>query len=351
MPTAAQPHRGQELARITIEDVAKHAGVSIKTVSRVLNKEVNVREQTRTKVQAAIDELKYQPDPVARRLAGSRSFLIGLLYDSSSAGGYITDVQGGVLKQCRAEHYELLIHPCDPLGDIVPEIDGMIGQLRIDGIVLTPPLCDSPALLEALRKRNIPFVSIAPGEKSYASGEVHTNDREACAEMTSYLASLGHEKIGFVIGHPDHKAVGNRYLGYRDGLDRSGLEFNEKMVAQGYSSFESGVDCGILLLRQHNPPTAIFASNDEMAAGIVRVASQLGMKVPDDLSVVGFDDIALSRQLTPPLTTIRQPIREMAETATQLLLSILRGEQSSEAPMIPCLPQYRGSTKRRSSQA
>lgn len=334
------------MAKVTIEDVAKKAGVSIKTVSRVLNQELNVRQQTRDRVLAAMEKLNYKPDPVARRLAGGRSFLIGLLHDVN-VSPYILDVQMGVLKTCRSEHYELLIHPCDYLGNLVPEITALVDRLKLDGLLLTPPLCDMAALSKALHDKNLPFVSIAPGDNLFASGVVRTNDREVSAEMTSYLASLGHEKIGFIIGHPDHKAVADRFRGYKDGLKRCGLEFDDKIVAQGFSGFESGFDCGSLLLRQPDRPTAIFASNDEMAAGVIRAARQLELRIPEDLSVAGFDDIPLAKQLSPSLTTIRQPIRAMAESATQLLLGILRGQTSAEVPMIPCLPQYRESTGRR----
>jgi len=336
------------LPKVTIEDVAQKAGVSIKTVSRVLNQELNVRQQTRDKVLAAMEALNYSPDPVARRLAGGRSFLIGLLHDVN-VSPYILDVQMGVLKTCRAENYELLIHPCDYLGNLVPEINALVDRLRLDGLLLTPPLCDMPALSQALHERNLPFVSIAPGEKLFASGAVRTNDRDVSAGMTSYLASLGHERIGFILGHPDHKAVGDRFVGYKEGLKRSKLEFDEKIVAQGFGSFESGFDCGSLLLRQPDRPTAIFASNDEMAAGVIRAARQLKLQIPQDLSVTGFDDIPLAKQLSPALTTIRQPIRAMAESATQLLLGILRAQPPAEVPMIPCLPQYRESTGRRNN--
>jgi LacI family transcriptional regulator len=335
------------LAKVTIQDVAQKAGVSIKTVSRVINSESNVRQQTRDKVQNAIDTLDYTPDPVARRLASGRSFLIGLLYDSSSSS-YVMDIQGGVLKTCRSELYELVIHPCDHLSNLVKEIDTLVDHLKLDGVLLTPPLCDMAAISQILHDKNVPFVSIAPGESLHASGTVHTNDYQVSAEITSYLASLGHEKIGFIIGHPDHKAVANRFSGYKEGLKRSGLDLDLNLVAQGFNTFESGVECGILLLRQPNRPTAIFASNDEMAAGIMRVANQLELRIPEDLSVVGFDDLPLAKQLYPTLTTIRQPIRALAEKATQLLLSILRGEiPDDDAPIIPSIPQFRESTMRR----
>jgi len=333
------------LAKVTIEDVAKKAGVSIKTVSRVINKESNVRETTRDKVQAAIDALNYQPDPVARRLAGSRSFLIALLYDISSAG-YVMDIQGGVLRTCRSENYELLIHPCDHLGNLTPEINNMIDHLGIDGLLLTPPMCDMPDLVQALERRGVPFVSIAPGNRQHASATIHTNDREVSAEMTSYLASLGHERIGFIVGHPDHKSVAKRFEGYKEGLERSGLDFDSSLVAQGFNTFDSGVECGILLLRRDDRPTAVFASNDEMAAGVIRVAHQMELRIPEDLSVIGFDDLPLAKQLYPTLTTVRQPIISMAEKATRLLLSVLRGEKLETAPLIPCRPQFRESTGR-----
>lgn len=334
------------MAKITIEDVAKKADVSIKTVSRVLNKELNVRQQTRDKVQKAMDELNYQPDPAARRLAGSRSFLIGMLYGIPNSS-YITDVQDGALKTCMAENYELLIHPCDYLApDLVSEVTAFIDRSRLDGLLLTPPLCDTDSLLRALHEKGVPFVSISPGNGEYASGTVKTNDREVSEEMTSYLSSLGHERIGFIIGHPDHKATGNRFLGYKDGLKQCGLNFDEKLVAQGYSSFESGMECAILLLRQEKRPTAIFASNDDMAAGVLRVANQLGLRIPQDLSVVGFDDLPLAKRISPALTTIRQPIRAMAEKACQALINVIRGAPSELPLIIRCRPQFRASTAR-----
>ena len=163
--------------------------------------------------------------------------------------------------------------------------------------------------------------------------------------MTRYLVSLGHRSIAFIIGDPDHKAVGERYRGYADGLKISGLPFDQRLVKQGFNTFLSGVECGLELLRQEARPTAVFASNDEMAIGVMRVAHQAGMRIPKDLSVVGFDDIPIGQQMFPALTTIRQPVEAMAMTATDLLLGQLRGMAPvSERIVLESVIQLREST-------
>lgn len=314
------------MARATIHDVARRAGVSIKTVSRVINKEANVREATRRKVQRAVEKLQYRPNPSARSLAGTRSYLVGLLYDNPSAP-YLINVQHGALRTSRAEGYDLVIQPCryeDP--ELIASISSMIKAKPVDGLILTPPLSDMPTLLEALDERGVPFVLISPADESNRDRSVFTNDRESSAEMTRYLVSLGHRRIGFVMGHPDHRAVGNRYLGYRDGLRSGGLKLDRKIVRQGDNSFESGEKCGRRLLDREDPPTAIFASNDDMAAGVMKAAHEMGLAIPGKLSVAGFDDVPLASRIWPALTTIRQPIEEMAVRAANLLLRQLRAE-------------------------
>jgi len=314
------------LARAKIQDVAKLAGVSIKTVSRVVNKEANVQEKTRQKVQRAIDRLKYQPNASARSLASTRSYHVGLLFDDH-IGSYIMNIQTGVLSTSRSGGYDLVIQPCDYGNpELIASVSSMIAARFVDGLILTPPLSDLKPLLSALDKLRASFVLIAPADRSHHRRSVFTNDQEACAEMTHHLASLGHRRIGFVLGHPDHGAVGNRYLGYRDGLKEHGLKFDRQLVKQGYNTFESGVECGRRLLDLERPPTAIFAANDDMAAGVMKVAHQRGLAIPGDLSVAGFDDVPVASQLWPALTTIRQPMEEMAIRATALLLRQLRGE-------------------------
>ncbi len=304
--------------------------MSIKTVSRVINNEAHVREKTRLKVERAIQKLGYRPNLSARSLASTRSYLIGLFYDNHSAG-YLIEIQNGALRTSRAEGYDLVIHPChyeDP--ELVTSISSMIESKLVDGLILTPPLSDMKPLLKALDRLAIPFALIAPADASDHDRSVYTTDQDACAEMTRYLASMGHRRIGFVIGHPDHGAVGNRYLGYRDGLKSSGMKHDRQLVRQGDNSFESGEECGRRLLSLEDRPTAIFASNDDMAAGVMKVAHEMGLAIPEDLSVAGFDDIALARQIWPSLTTIRQPMDEMAVRATALLLRRIRGDADND---------------------
>ncbi len=314
------------MAKHTIFDVAKVAGVSIKTVSRVVNKEPNVRASTRERVEDAIAVLKYRPDQSARNLASHRSHLIGLVYDDPAAydmpsGGYILDLQQGALNACRSALSELLIHPCDfRKKDVGVKLKSLIEETRPAGIIVAAPLSNMPKIIRAIETTGTPCVQLSPGKDNGKHPSVLTNDREVCAEMTRYLAGLGHERIAFITGDPDHKAVANRFLGYKDGLKESGLKFDEQFVVAGDNSFGSGEACAEKLLKRKTPPTAIFAANDDMAAGVLRAANRLGIEIPAELSVAGFDDIALARQVEPALTTIRQPLVRMAERAANMLI-------------------------------
>lgn len=314
------------MARATIDDVAELAGVSIKTVSRVVNREPNVRQSTREKVDEAIAELNYRPNMSARSLASHRSRLIVLVYDDPSAyevpsAGYVIRMQQGTLRACRTANYELLIHPCNYRNkDVKKELQQLIEQARPDGIVVAAPLSNMPKIVNAIATSGTPFVRLSPGHKSRKEFTIATDDREISAEMTRHIASLGHERIAFIAGNPKHKAVTNRYSGYRDGLEDSGIAFAEELVAAGDNSIGSGEAAADRLLSLDDPPTAIFAANDDMAAGVVRVANRLGLDVPGQLSVAGFDDSALARQIYPALTTVRQPLSTMAERAALALI-------------------------------
>ena len=225
------------MPRPTIFDVAEVAGVSIKTVSRVVNKEPNVRDSTRARVEDAIAVLKYRPDQSARNLASHRSHLIGLVYDDPAAydmpsGGYILDMQQGALKACRSALSELLIHPCNfRKKNVGVQLKSLIEQTRPAGIIVAAPLSNMPKIVRAIETTGTPCVQLSPGTENGKHPSVSTNDREVCAEMTNYLAKLGHQRIAFITGDPDHKAVANRFLGYKDGLKESGLKFDERYVA------------------------------------------------------------------------------------------------------------------------
>jgi len=339
------------MTRATIDDVAALAGVSIKTVSRVVNQEPNVRDATRAKVETAIAQLNYRPNLSARNLASQRSRVIALIYDDPSAyaipsAGYVIRMQTGVLQACRSADYRLVIYPCSYRSDdIAEELKALIEHVRPQGIVLAAPLSNMPRIVRAIDGTGTPLVRLSPGTQNVRAYSVATNDREISGEMTRYLASLGHRKIAFIKGHPSHKAVGNRYLGYVDGLQQSGLGFDERLVEQGDNSFGSGEAAGTRLLQLADVPTAIFAANDDMAAGVIRAAARLRINVPGRVSVAGCDDISLASQLCPALTTIRQPLAAMAERAALVLIREAHAESPPQGmEVIPATITKREST-------
>jgi len=339
------------MPRVTINDVAAVAGVSIKTVSRVVNQEPNVRDSTRARVEEAITRLSYRPNPSARNLAKKRSSLIGLIYDDPSAyeipsAGYVIRMQYGALRACRTADYELLIHPCDYRSrSLGSELRTLIEHARPVGIVLAAPLSNVPEIVQAIEGTGTPFVRVSPGTNNVSQPTVRTNDRDISAEMTRYLASLGHRRIAFIKGHSSHTAVGNRFLGYLDGLNESGLPYSTELVEQGDNSFDSGVAAGMRLLKRADPPTAIFAANDDMAAGVIRTAHALGVSVPGRVSVAGCDDVSLARQISPTLTTIRQPLAAMAERATLMLIHGAQNKTETQGTeIVPATLQIREST-------
>lgn len=305
--------------RVTIKDVSRVAGVSIKTVSRVLNKEKYVREETKRRVEEAVAALNFSPSLAARTLAGRRSFQIALLYDNHSPH-YIHQVQEGVWARTREEGVRMLAQPVDVASpNLAAEVGGLIDETHVDGIILSSPVTDAPEVLVELERRHIRFVRISPGTNHAMTSSVFMDDVQAADDMTSHLINQGHKRIGFVIGHPNHMASDQRHFGYRRALDRAGIAYEPNLVRQGSFDFESGRAAAEALIALPNPPTAIFASNDDMAAGVLAYAHGLGLDVPEDLSVAGFDDTALASLVWPPLTTIRQPVRDLAYTAATLL--------------------------------
>ena len=329
--------------RVTIKDVSALAGVSIKTVSRVLNKERYVRDDTRIKVEQAVAALNFSPSLAARTLGGGRSFQIALIYDNHSPY-YIHQIQEGVWARCRKAGVRMLAQPVDVASEMLAqEVGGLIDETHVDGIILSSPVTDAPAVLAELERRDIHFVRISPGTNHALTSSVFMDDVLAADDMTTHLINAGHRRIGFIIGHPNHMASDQRHFGYRKALDRAGIDYEPALVRPGEFDFASGMAAAQALIALPKPPTAIFASNDDMAAGVLAYAHSLGLDVPHDLSVAGFDDTQLASLVWPPLTTIRQPMRDLAYTAASLLFE---GDRSVIHRRLPHDLVERGSTAR-----
>jgi len=310
-----------KLKKVTITTVAAHANVSIKTVSRVLNKETPMRDSTRDRVLNVIDSLGYKPSLAAVALAGRQSKLIGLVYSNRSAS-YVMSIQNGVLRACSEEEYNLVIHPCDADSDsIIYEIVSLAKNSNLDGVLLIPPLCDKENLVEALIENEINVVTLSPAKQNKSVASVSCQDKIAVEAVIKLLIESGHSNIGFIKGDIGQGATEQRFLGYKKSILDSGLTINQDLIQQGDFSFESGKQQGLKLLNLVPRPTAIFASNDYMAAGVISSAFDLGIKIPEELSVIGFDDAPVSRQISPLISTVKQPIEKMAEAATKLLVS------------------------------
>ncbi len=313
----------------TIFDVAEAAGVSIKTVSRVFNREPNVRQSTAERVMAAARKLSYSPNLSAKRLASQRSFLVGLVYDTPTGdNSFVPDIQSGALATCKDRPYELIIHPTDADNeDIVEQLIEFYRRLDMDGLILLPPLSDNRDLLSELAATSIRFSRISQSFTEEFGPCVSVDDEDAAFAVTEYLIELGHDRIGFICGKPSHGATRERLQGYQRALNKHRVAYRKTLVKDGDFSFASGREAGRDLLQRKHRPTAIFASNDDMASGVLVAARELNLRVPEDLSICGYDDIAVAQQCWPPLTTVRQPIREMARIASELLVQTIEGKK------------------------
>jgi LacI family transcriptional regulator len=311
--------------RPTIKEVSKIAGVSFKTVSRVLNNEKHVSEETRRRVEEVVARLNFRPSHAARTLAGRRSFQVALLYDNPSPY-YVYHVQAGAQQRCTELGYRLLLQPVGgQSADLVGDVLALVDEAHLDGLILSPPLTEATALLDALDERGLPFVRIVPGTRKETGLSATMDDVAAAAEMTRHLIGLGHRAIAFIRGPESHVSSANRLTGYRAELEAHDIAFDPALVVAGDYSFASGGEAARTLLARDPQPTALFAGNDDMAAGALAVAHELNIAVPEQLSIAGFDDSDLARAVWPPLTTIRQPVRELAYAAVDLLLSGVTG--------------------------
>jgi len=333
----------------TMADVAKLAGVSPMTVSRVMNSKGLVRESTRRKVAEAVAALNYTPNQEARNLAGSKPIRVGFLYSNPSAA-YLSEFLVGLLSQSGLNNVQLFVEKCEA-GQHEEEQTRRLIDNGLDGIILPPPLCDSEAVIACVAAADIPAVVVACGTPDERVGAVSIDDFEAAYHMTRHLIALGHQRIGFVVGHPNQSASGRRLAGYRAAIDDKGADKSDDLVVQGMFTYRSGLDAAEHLLGLDVRPTAIFASNDDMAAATVAVAHRLGLDVPGDLTVTGFDDSALATTIWPELTTVRQPIAEMARQAVQSLVRRVRALREGEAAAPERVPMAFELVRRQSDAA
>lgn len=312
--------------KATINDVASLARVSKKTVSRVINNSPSVRAETRDQVNAIIARIGFKPDPQARGLAFRRSFLLGLVYDNPNAQ-YIINIQNGVLDCIRGSGTELVVHPCDKNDpDFVEEIRDFVELQRLSGVILLPPIAENRQLLAALDDLDVPYVRItamlgAENTPPIEATQVVSRDRIGCRQAAEHLADMGHSRIGFVTGPAGYASARERRQGFDEGLTARSLALDNALIVQGEYTFESGYLAGKALLAQSPRPTAIFSSNDEMAVGVYKAAAEAGLSIPEDLSVVGYDDAPIAARVTPGLTSVRAPIRDMGRAAADALIA------------------------------
>ncbi|MBS0334620.1 MAG: LacI family DNA-binding transcriptional regulator [Proteobacteria bacterium] len=318
----------------------------MKTVSRVLNNEPHVRPHMREKVLKAVETLGYKPNHAARALAGSRAYLLGFYYDNPSPG-YISGIQFGAMKACRESGYHLVV---EQLNEDV-QFALLADTLRIDGVILSPPVCDRADVLDALDERGLPYVRLAPAGEFQRGPYLYMDDRRAAYEMTRHLLGLGHREIGFVRGPADHSAAPLRYEGFRQAMEEAGVAVAPEWVQRGNFSFRSGVGAAERLLALPSRPTAIFASNDDMALGVMAVANRLNFTIPEKLSVAGFDDAPIARVVWPQLTTVRQPVEAMAYHAARMLIDRLKTGDAPNGHLLDFEIVVRGSTAAPRGQA
>ncbi len=313
---------------VTIDEVASAANVSPMTVSRVVNGRGTVRDATRERVMRAVRELGYTPNLAASSLAAAQDTRIALIHTNPSSA-YLRELLVGALRGAARTAAQLVIDSWDNYNADAQRNAARALAKSVAGAILPPPLCESRAVVNELVNAGVPVVAIASGRFCQEISCVRIDDFHASREITAHLVALGHRRIGYIKGHPNQTASARRHEGFQAALADAGIAADGAMVQQGYYTYRSGLEAAEKLLGHRRPPTAIFASNDDMAAAVVSVAHRRGLDVPVDLSVVGFDDTSAATTVWPELTTIHQPIASMADSAVDILLRGIRRREGS----------------------
>jgi LacI family transcriptional regulator len=319
---------------VTIKHVAADAGVSLQTVSRVINNEPNVRPEMKERVQASIDRLGYVPSIAAQRMSGSRSYLILALNDrdrtiadwrARQGTDWVDQMLLGGMLKCAEHGYRMIVELVDTHSDHVErELLAAIAALQPDGIILTPPHSDNAQLVEFLAGQDIPFVRI--GSQDSGPGiPVSMDDEGSARTATRHLVAHGHSRIGFIAGSSEYNLSAWRVDGWKAAMGEAGLS-TEGLLEQGDFTYASGEAAARRLLQRPDRPSAIIASNDQMTLATLDVAGELGLAVPHDLSVISFDNTPMMRFTRPPLTAIDQPIAATASKAVELIIAAQKDE-------------------------
>jgi LacI family transcriptional regulator len=305
---------------VTIQDVAKSAGVSVSTVSRVLNGRLDVALETQDRIRSVIHDLGYTTNLAARSMRSFKKNMVGLIMPDI-AYPFAIEVMKGVNRAIAESEFDLLVYTT---GDVrksgralhEQKYVSLLNNSITDGVIIVAPVTGEFVT-------DAPIVSIDPHMSDPQYAAVHATNYEGAMEATNYLIGLGHKRIGFISGRAELESSNRRLMGYRDALKKAGLPIDERLIASGDYTTETGVTCARELLSLGKPPTAIFASNDQMAMGVFQVAHEQGLRIPEDLSVVGFDNIMESSYMG--LTTVDQFISEMGFMATQMLIKLING--------------------------
>ncbi|WP_288758235.1 LacI family DNA-binding transcriptional regulator [uncultured Brevundimonas sp.] len=327
--------------RPTIDDVARHSGVGRTTVSRVLNDGPNVRPEVRDRVWASVRSLNYSVNPQARSLASGSSGLIALVFasdfDAQPNSFYASALELGALRECLVQGRHLLTHHVPQHSpDWKRQVLELIRTQRCQGVVLTPPFSDDPDLVKAATAQcAVALISPSPSTRGLADG-VGVDDEAGGYDVARHLLGLGHRNLAYITGLESHLSAARRLEGLRRAVKSQGLDPASVRVLGGDFTFRSGVEHTRRLLGERTPPTAIICANDDTAAGALSVAHGLHLSVPDELSITGFDDTPMSEIVWPPLTTVHQPLKDMAGAAVSAIARRLAGEE--DGPRFETLP-------------
>jgi LacI family transcriptional regulator len=314
--------KSRSSGNVTIVDVAREAGVSYATVSRVINNNEHVRPRTRERILTAMESLGYEVNRQARSLAGGHSNIIGLLVPDLGTG-YIGEIVRGIDDELNTAQYDLMLFTTHERETKEASYVVSLARGMVDGLLLVLPR-DPEAYFDTLYRQSVPYILIDHRGMGHADSAVGATNRQGGYEATRYLLQLGHNRIGFITGTMNMGCAQDRLAGYRQALAESGGDTDPALVREGDFHQLRGYTAAQELLSLPTPPTAIFASNDVSAFGAMDAVREHGLRIPDDISIVGFDDIPQASSVRPTLTTVRQPLEQMGRQAVQLLLESIR---------------------------